>query len=204
MFNEELNEAFQSWKDHSPHYVKRNEEINIDSNVIAILKFPDGHIEPHFTHNIVVTTGDQYYAELVENGKNATGPPTNDFDTMTLGNPVGNDTIAKSDNFSNLGSPIAGSIKLIDVLGAPFDYPRLDDQDTANPGAGAFIFTWRTSYLTTDFDTDAANDVRSGVIVISTATGTDPILNHWNFTSPFAKPSTAALVVWVNHTLVGV
>lgn len=194
MFNEELNEAFQSWKDHSPHYLKRNEEINIDSNIIAVLKFPDGHIEPHFTHNLVVDTGEEYYIELI-----GQVTPTNDFDTMTLGNPVGNDIIATDDDFSDLGSPIAGSIKVIDAT-----YPKNDDDDTANPGRGQFVHTWRTSYLTTDFDTDAANDVRSGVIVISTATGTDPILNHWNFTSPFAKPSTAALVVWVNHSLVGV
>jgi len=194
MINEELKEAFLSWKDNSPHYQSRNEVININSNIIAVLKYPDGHIEPHFSHNLVVTTGEEYYIELI-----GQITPTNAFDTMTLGNPAGNDTLAADDDFGDLGSPITGSKKVIDG-----GYPQNNDPDVANPGSGEFVHTWRKSYLTTDFNTDSAPDLRSGVIVIPSATGTDPILNHWNFISPFAKPSTAALVVWVNHNLQGV
>ena len=201
MFAHELEEAFKSWQDNHPHYASRNEEININSNVIAVLKYPDGQIIPHFTYNLVVDTGEEYYIQLI--GQVA---PTNAFNTMVLDNPSVNDTIAATDNFSDLDTQGDGTLgensgaeKAIDAT-----YPKNNDDDTANPGRGEFVHTWRTSYLTTDFNTDAANDVRVGMITPTNPTTTDPILNHWNFTSPFAKPATAALVVWVNHSLVGV
>lgn len=193
----EINEAFLTWKDKQPNYVSRNELLNINSNIIAVLKYPGGQIVPHFTANLVVNTGEEYYVQLI-----GQVTPTNTFDTMFLGNPVGNDTILATDNFSNLGTGTLGggtTQKAIDAT-----YPKNNDDDTANPGRGEFVHTWRTSYLTTDFNTDGQNNIRTGVIVISTATGTDPILNHWNFTSNFAKLVTASLVVWVNHSLVGV
>ena len=199
--NSIINEAFLTWKDHSPKYLSRNEQVNINSNIIAVLKHEDGHIEPHFTKNLVVDTGEAYYMELI-----AQDTPTDTFNTMVLDNPSVNDTISALDNFSDLDTQGDGTLgensgaeKVIDGT-----YPKRDDDDVANPGRGQFVFTWRTSYLTTDFNTDALADVRVGMITPTDPTGTDPILNHWNFTSPFAKPSTAALVVWVNHTLVGV
>jgi len=198
--NIEINEAFLKSKDHAPNYKKRNESLIVENNVIAVLKHPDGHIEPHITFNLVVDTGESYYMELI-----AQDTPANTFNTMVLDNPSVNDTIAATDNFSDLDTQADGTLgensgaeKAIDGT-----YPKRNDDDTSNPGAGAFVFTWRTSYLTTDFDTDAVADVRVGMITPTNPTTTIPILNHWNFVSPFAKPSTAALVVWVNHTLVG-
>lgn len=191
-----MDEAFLSWKDHSPHYINRNEELNINNNVIAMLKFEDGHTEKYYSHNLVVNFGEEYYIQLI-----GQVGPTNTFDTMFLGNPVGNDTPLAGDNFSNLGQGTLGSGTTKKAIDAT--YPKNNDDDTTNPGRGEFVHTWRTSYLTTDFDTDGQNNIRTGVIVISSATGTDPILNHWNFVSNFAKSSASGLVVWVNHNLQG-
>ena len=148
----------------------------------------------------MVTTGEQYYIQLIGQVS-----PTNTFDTMVLDNPSVNDTIAAGDDFSDFDTQGDGTLgensgaeKAIDAT-----YPKNDDDDTSNPGRNEFVHTWRTSYLTTDFNTDAQANVRSGMITATNPTATDPILNHWNFVSNFAKPTTAALVVWVNHNLSG-
>ena len=194
--NDSLKEAFLSWKDSHPKYSSRNELVNIDSNIIAALKFPDGHIEPYFTTNLVVTTGAQYYAQLV-----GQVTPTNNFLRMVLTNGTIS-AIAAADNFSNLPTRDFNSgTGEKDIDGT---YPKNNDDDVANPGRGEFVHTWRTSYLAADFDTDSGKaNVTGGVITPATPTGTDPILNRWDFGTAFAKPATAALVVWVNHSFVG-
>lgn len=196
MFSEqnilEIDEAFLKAKDHAPNYTKRNVSIVKDNNVLAVLKFPDGHVEPHITFNLVVTTGDQYYAQLV-----GQVTPTNDFDTMAVTN--GATAIpAADDDFSDLSTADVNGdpIKVLDGV------PTLNNNDAANTGKGVFVFTWKVTYLTTDFNTDTKANVTDGMITPATPSGTDPVLNHWQFT-PFAKPSTAALIVWVNHTFVG-
>jgi len=198
MFSEldtiQINEAFLKAKDQVPNYTKRHEKVNINGNVIAVLKYPDGHIEPHITFNLVVTTGANYYAQLV-----GQITPTNAFDTLVLTNGTAVTPVA-GDNFSALPTiDVNGSTtKAVDGT-----YPRLNDPDAANTGRGEFIFTWRTSYLTTDFNTDTKANITMGMITLPTPSASDPILNFFAFGTPFAKPSTAALVVWVNHTFVG-
>jgi len=161
------------------------------SNVVALLKHADGSFDIHKTLNRVVTAGLQYYAQRI-GGET----PTNTFNTCVLGNPATNDTIALTDTYANLGSPITASKKAITS-----NYPQLNNQDTDNTGRGEFVFTWKFEWGSADFNTEGANNVRSGVITLTTATGTNPILNHWNFGTPFQKLSTSALILWVNHSL---
>lgn len=161
------------------------------SNVVALLRHDDGSFDIFKTHNRVVTTGLQYYAQKI-GGVN----PTNAFNTCVLGNPSSNDTIALGDNYSDLGSPITASKKTITS-----NYPQLNNQDSDNTGRGQYVYTWKFEWGSSDFNTEGANNVRSGVITLATATGSNPILNHWNFATAFPKLSTSALILWVNHSL---
>lgn len=43
-------------------------------------------------------------------------------------------------------------------------------------------------------------DIRSGIITLQNASGTDPIVNHWNFEVPFQKLATSTFILWVNHS----
>lgn len=165
--------------------------------VVALLKHDDNTFEIIKDDNLVVTTGVDYYAELIENGKNATGSPTNDFTTAILGNPGSNDTIAAADDFSDFGAGAVTGTEKVATSSA------INNSDTDNTGKGAFVFTWKFEWAGSDFDTESANNVRTGIITVASASGTDPLLNHWNFSTPFEKLSTSALTLWVNHTLVG-
>lgn len=169
--------------------------IGINDNVIALLTHKDGTYEINTTHNLITTDGADYYAELIENGKNATGSPTNAFSVCLLGNPGSDDTLAVGDDFSDFGQ---GALLL--TTEKAITSAAIDNQDSDNTGAGAFIFTWKFIWSGGDFDTESANNVRTGVITTPTPTGTDPILNHWNFATDFEKLSTSTLTLWVNHT----
>lgn len=191
-------ELFESWKDHQPHYLKRNVEYDPRNNVIALLTLKDGFQKPIFGRNLVTDTGELYYTKRI--AQEATLSP--DFSTdgrMILNNPASADTPAADDEYQDVNNPITDSNKVIDGT-----YPKRNDDDVDNPGAASNVFTWRTTYAGADFDTEGGNNITGGAILeTATPIGTSPILNHWNFGTPFGKLSTSSLVVWVNHTLVG-
>lgn len=195
----EINEQFLSWKDRLPKFISRNVEYDPKNNVIALLTESDGYKKAIFGKNIVCTTGSLYYTKEI--GNESTISP--DFTTdgrMVLQNPASADTPAVGDAYSDVTTPISASIKVIDST-----YPKRNDGDSNNPGAGANVFTWRTTWTGANFDTESANDITGGAIIdTATPVGGSPLLNHWNFTTPFEKLSVASLVVWVNHTLLGV
>lgn len=69
-------EKFNSFKDNLPKYHKRGVQINVADNVTALRtrEETDGtlHKEWQFTHNLVTSTGDIYYANKIA-GKKADG-----------------------------------------------------------------------------------------------------------------------------------
>lgn len=73
---EERIEKFNSFKDNLPKYHKRGVQINVADNVTALRtrEETDGtlHKEWQFTHNLVTSTGDIYYANKIA-GKKADG-----------------------------------------------------------------------------------------------------------------------------------
>ena len=73
---EERVEKFNSFKDHLPKYHKRGVQINVSDNVTALRtrQETDGtlHKEWQFTHNLVTSDGDIYYANKIA-GKKADG-----------------------------------------------------------------------------------------------------------------------------------
>lgn len=194
LYNIEHYEKFLSWKDKQPNYLTKGIEYNPQNNVVALQTFEDGFQEVYFAKNLAVITGTQYYVELINQDT-----VTNAFGFMQVGNPATEDTISSDDDYSDFITPVVASLKAIDGT-----YPQRDDPDVNNPGLGEFIFTWRTTWTAGDFDTESANTIKNGVITPPAPSGTDPLLTHWEFTSPFTKLSTSSLVVWVNHSFAGV
>jgi len=165
--------------------------IAIGMNVIVVLEKTDGSKEIYFYKNvnIVTTAGDIYYAQR------ATGAtPTNNFNTMVLGNGT-QPTWGKTSTYSNLGGPISGSAKLVST-----GYPKTNDTDPDNTGGGADVVTWKFSWSKTDF---AATGINQAVITISSPTSGSPILTGFNMTA-FDKTTNDTLTIFVNHTFEGV
>ena len=170
-------------------------QINPDLNVCIVKEnSTTGEKTWLYTHNIVTNDGDLYYAQRATETS-----PTSDFSgsngRMELR--TGSATPAKDDVFSDVTTPIAASIKAIDST-----YPKVNDGDSDNTGAGTDIATWRTSWTTGDFNSNA---IIGGCIHVgagSPASGTK-LLTHFSITS-FNKTASDTLKIFVNHTFNGV
>lgn len=162
-------------------------------NIIAILKDKDGkELERHECHNIVTDEGDKYYAQ-----RGAVETPTNAFSSMYLGD-VSSSAPAKGNDFSDLneiGTP-DDTEKLVKAT-----YPQTADGDSDNTGAGVDIVTWTFEYTAGDGNW---SNITDGMITIPSATGSNPILTHFEFSGAFNKDSSTTLKVIVNHQANGV
>ena len=81
------------------------------------------------------------------------------------------------------------------------NYPKTNDTDADNTGAGLDVVTYLTSWTTTDFN---ATGIIGGCIHdnSSPVSGTK-LLTHFSIAS-FDKTSSDTLKVFVNHTMNGV
>ena len=168
--------------------------IAIGMNVIVVLEKTDGSKEIYFYENvnIVTTAGDIYYAERASG--RSVDELTYDFNTMVLGNGT-QPTWGKNSTYSNLGGPIAGSVKLVSS-----GYPKTNDTDPDNTGGGLDVVTWKFEWAKADF---AATGINQAVITISSPTSGSPILTGFNMTA-FDKTSNDTLTIFVNHAFEGV
>ena len=147
-----------------------------------------------YTHNIVTNDGDLYYAQQA-----VEGTPTSDFGGSSgrMELRTGSATPAKGHVYSDVTTPITASRKAIDS-----NYPKTADDDSDNTGSGTDIATWRTSWTTGDF---TSNAIIGGCIHVggaSPASGTK-LLTHFSITS-FNKTASDTLKIFVNHTFNGV
>lgn len=197
-------EHFQSWKDHMPKYISRHKGYDPDkTNVVAVIGRPE--VSPsgvedlikewYYGPNIVTNDGDIYYAQKAVGET----PATNEnflAGRYELQNPATQDTPAKTDTYGNVTTPITASRKVYDST-----YPKRNDNDTDNTGAGVDIVTYRTSWTTGDF---TANGINGGAIHdnASPVAGTK-LLTHFTISS-FNKTSSDTLKFFVNHTMNGV
>lgn len=158
-------------------------------NVVVVLKGPDGTVKKMWTYNLVTNEGDKYYAQ-----KGAGETPTNNFNTMYLGNGT-QPTWTKTSNFGTLAGYITGSAKTVST-----GYPKTNDTDADNGGGGVDVVTWKFAWAKADF---SATGINQAVISIPSATTSSPILTGFNMT-PFDKTSNDTLTIFVNHTYEGV
>jgi len=174
-----------------------NEKIGIRGRVVAILTNAETGLRREFvSKNIVVDTGDVYYAQVA---KAAVSTPTSDFGGAT-GRIVCLDNTGlaplATHNWSNIGSPVgSGNPKAFEA-----GYPQVDDPDADNTGSGPDVLSYETDYTTAE-----ANGVIDRVSIhLNGASGTDPLLMYANFGAQFTKTASDTLKVFVNHQFTGI
>jgi hypothetical protein len=191
-------EKFNSWKDKLPNYISRGKELNKNDN-ITIVKGTyedDGtyHKQTMFTHNLVTSDGDIYYAKKITLKKSdGTAYADTDFSTdkilfhhdgstsvdsstvhgcMVLGSatvtPHQGDTYGASGSSGTTFSSGAydnGHGSINTTKALRSNYPRFNDGDADNTGGANDQVTWSYNWATGDFDTTGATDLKGGVIV---------------------------------------
>lgn len=173
-------------------------QINVTGRVVVVLRNAvTGEKRTYVSKNIVTNDGDLFYAERAVK----TAIPTNFVDgsgnwdgIMELYNGASG-APAKGNNRSNLTGLVTGSAKVIDAT-----YPKINDGDSDNTGAGTDIATYRVSYLTSEANATGIADV---IITNPTPGASEPLLMHAEFGTPFTKTSSDTLKVFVNHQLNG-
>ena len=122
--------------------MRTNPELNI---CVVKTNTKTGEKSWHYGKNIVTNDGDLYYAQQAVE----TGTPTSDFGgsngRMELR--TGSATPAKGDVFTQVATPIPTSIQEMTS-----GYPKVNDSDSDNTGAGTDIVTWQASWTTSDFN----------------------------------------------------
>jgi hypothetical protein len=181
-------------------------EIDPKNNICLVVSHLDGSKDWWYGSNLFTNDGDIYYAKrAVPTYVNVTNE---NFGTSAcvLQNPSTPDTIAKTDAYGQVSSPITttGAVRPLTAT-----YPLTDDQDSDNTGASADAISYRFDWATNQIDTSAGNPITGGAIYDVAQTSpvsATKILTHWNFTSPatFHKTSTDTLKLFVNHTFNGV
>lgn len=155
-------------------------------NVLAVLGRPDGALLIPAS-NIITDAGDIHYAQ-----RGAAETPSNAFGILELGSAG---TPGKAVNRSGF-TAIASTQKAHDAT-----YPKTNDGDTDNTGAGTDVVTWLTSYSKADFN---ANGITHGWITNVTPGASEAILTGYAFAASFNKTADDTLKVFTNHTQNGV
>lgn len=169
----------------------------INTKVVVVLERADGTKQVHESKNIVTDAGDLFYAQRGVNSL-----PTNFTDgagafdgIMELYNGASG-APAKGNNRSNLAGLVTGSAKAMDAT-----YPRVNDPDTDNTGAGTDIVTYRVSYATGEAN---ASNIADVAITNPSPGASEALLMHAEFAATFIKTSSDTLKVFVNHQMNGV
>ena len=191
-------EDFLSWAEKQPKFLDRYHEYDPVNNVIAVLAFKEGNElikEWHYGPNLVGNDGDIFYAnQAVEEVPAA----NEDFNTgrMELNNPGIQDTPTKTSTYTSVTTPITASRKVFDAT-----FPKRNDGDADNTGAGVDVASYLTSYTTGDFN---ATGINGGAIHDNAApVAATKLLTHFTITA-FNKTASDTLKMFVNHTMTGV
>ena len=157
-------------------------------NVRGCLYLPTGEKALVAGHNLISTAGELHYAELI-----AQSTPTNAFGVTELASAVPA-TPAAGDDRSDY--TIIASSEVAHSAG----YPKINDGDADNTGAGADVYTFKS-----EWSAAAGNwsDIDGGIITNASPGASEAILTGYTI-SNFAKDSSTALTIWVNHAPTGV
>jgi hypothetical protein len=139
--------------------------------------------------NIVTDEGDKFYAQ------SACGEtPTKSFTSLYLCT-AGPATPAKDDDTDEY-TEHAGSEKA-----ASAGYPKTNDDDGDNTGAGVDVISWKFEYTTGDGPFVA---ITHSYISIASAGAAEAILNSYKWAASWGKDSSTSCKVFANHTANGV
>lgn len=210
---------------------------NPKMNICLVQKMKDGSKIWHYAKNIVTDDGDKYYAQQASytgasSGSGSSAPSPNFFAcSAVLQNPTSADAAGsssvnfKNDTFNEFNTPIltgtataAWSVQAVEATaGSGVGYPKVNDQDSDNSGAGVDIVTYKFTWSTGQINTGSGQAIKGGCIVatadvtssngsIQSIPSSTKLLTRWNFENPdsFHKTSTDTLTLYVNHTMNGV
>ena len=180
-------------------------EIDPKNNICLVVSHLDGSKDWWYGSNLVTNDGDIFYAKQSAE-ENPAANENFHASACVLQNPASADTIAKTDAYGQVSSPITttGAVRPLTAT-----YPKTADADSDNTGASADAISYRFDWATNQIDTSAGNPITGGAIYDvgqTSPVSATKILTHWNFTSPatFHKTSTDTLKLFVNHTFNGV
>jgi len=167
---------------------RRYEIIGIEGDGIAILRRDDGFTKIVWGHNIVTNEGDKYYAQ-----KACGESPTNNFNSCYLAT-AGPATPAKTDDYDDF-TVVSGSEKAVSS-----GYPKTNDDDSDNTGAGVDIVTWKFFYAASD---GPFTSITHSFISVASAGSGSPILNSYKWSSSWDKDSSTTCTIFFNHEMSG-
>lgn len=156
------------------------------NNCLAVLSTPAGKLLIP-AHNIVTDAGDVHLAQ-----KSAGETPTNAFTTWEQCSAGTPGKSANRSTFTTIGSS---------QLAQDATYPKTNDGDTDNTGAGTKVRTSRASYSAASFN----NAAISHAIITNTSPGSsEPILTGFAWAASINKTASDTLKVFHNATQNGV
>lgn len=175
--------------------------VGITGNVVVVVDRADGTRSTHQVPNLVMTTGDTFYAMRAA----LETPPTAYFTDGTTAfdgvceirsgvdaNP------AKSSNRGNVN----GTVLFTKAIEAT--YPKRNDADTANVGRGATVVSYK--YVFAPGEGTSENPISSCLITNPSPGASEPLLmwaNGLNTALP-NKNAGDTHTIFINHTLLGV
>ena len=175
----------------SSHLSREERERIIGGDALVILtNHRTGEVKKIWGRNIVTNAGDVWYAQ------SACGEsPTNTFANLYLAT-AGPGTPAKDDDFSDYtltgGSPTNKAVSAT--------YPKTNDGDSDNTGAGVDIVSWLFEFSTSD---GPYSTITHSFIAASGASGTDPLLNSYKWAASWDKDASTSAKVFANHEMLG-
>ena len=164
------------------------ELLRVDGDAFVVLtNHETGEIRVIPGRNLVTDAGDTWYAQ------SACGEtPTNDFVNLYLAT-SGPASPAKDDDYSDFGG-VTGE------KAPTATYPKTNDGDSDNTGAGVDIVSWKYEYTTGDGPFTA---ITHSFISIVTASGTDPLLNSYKWAASWDKDGSTSAKIFANHEMLG-
>jgi len=168
------------------------EKLLVDNNVIAIVHDGKGKIKDIAVGDNIVTDDDDLYYAQTACGETPDADHT--FTSMYLGNGAAAGW-GKTDTYDEL-TLIAGTEKAKST-----GYPKTNDQDADNTGAGTDVATWKFEYVPADGNWTGITEACIGMASIVAG---KPVLTGFDFAASFGKTSSDYLTVYVNHTMNGV
>jgi hypothetical protein len=181
---------------------RRDGPLRIQTNVVLLLKdAKTGRVERVVeAHNLVTNDGAQYYAE-----RGAAQTPLYTFN-------LGRFALASSFKFTEAATRTLNDLVFSTLSGIKtFDsgYPKTNDTDTDNTGAGVRVVTYRRTYATTqaNFTIKALAVCRAGFTTNPASSASlRKILNYLTLSvaEQITKTSSQTLKAFINHTFAGV
>jgi len=175
-------------------------EVPLEEKLAALKVNPDKWKRWIIGCNEVTNDGEIAYAN--EAASEAPGSNEDFFATaasrMQLANPASQTAVAATDvwsNFDNSSSAIAGSNKVYDAA-----FPKRNDGDADNTGAGVDIVSFLDSYTTGDFN-DGGTTIKNFAILDNSSPVAGSLLLTHGQIAAFNKTSTDTLKFFINHEM---